>query len=157
MLDDLATYRGEDSPIVGPFAPDPLTLDPTPLRYAIPSGALPKPYDPKAWRDLPASETPRLKEAAQDLGRRMRGPMLRFTAGSQLVPLYEGSDPSKLTPFEHRKAPLQASMPGYSKDGQTAILTLSIPWSIHRCYGTYVIVREGDLWRVRVRDFTCVL
>ncbi len=157
VLDDLATYRGEDSPMHGPFGPDPLTLDPTPYQYGSIVDGLPRQYDPRAWSDLLATARPKLKEAAQDFVRRIKGPKHRFTAGSPLVPLYEGSDPSKLSPFQHRKAPVQLSLPGYSRDRRLALLTLSIPWSIHRCHGTYVVARDQETWDVRVRDFTCVV
>ena len=34
-LNDLATYRGDDSPIDDVFSPNPITLNPTPLRYEM--------------------------------------------------------------------------------------------------------------------------
>jgi hypothetical protein len=46
VLDDLATYRGKDSPIDEIFSPNPLTLDPTPLRYALTVKDLLQPYEP---------------------------------------------------------------------------------------------------------------
>jgi len=47
----------------------------------------------------------------------------------------------------------RAWRPGYSKDGQLAIVMFSIPWSIHHADATYVLVRQDGAWKVRVRQF----
>jgi len=154
VLEDLALNRGKDSPIDEIFSPDPLTLDPTPSRYSISVSDLLQQNEPKKWQALAAGDRPALREAAADFVSRMRGPIRRFTAGSKHVPLYTG-DPTKLSPFSFREAPIQAALPGYSKDRRLAIVTLAIPWSIHGCSGTYVLLREGESWLVRVREFAC--
>jgi hypothetical protein len=156
VLEDLASYRGQDSPIDGVFSPNPLRLDPTPSRYAATVADLLRQNRPEKWRNVTAHSAA-LREAAQDLIRRTKQPIVLFTAGSAHVPLYSGEDPSKLSPFSFREAPIQASLPGYSNGRRLALLTLSIPWSIHGCTGTYVLVRAESAWRVRVRDFTCYM
>jgi hypothetical protein len=156
-LEDLVAYKGKDSPLDGIFSPDPVTLDPTPARYSLTVDQLLRQNRPNKWQELEAADRPALREAAGDLVRRIKGPIVRFTAGSAHVPLYVGRDPSKLSPFSFREAPIQASLPGYSRDRRLAILTLSIPWSIHGCSGTYVLLRDGPVWRVRVREFVCYM
>ena len=49
--------------------------------------------------------------------------------------------------------PLHAWPPGYSADGQYAIVFLSIPWSMHHADGTYLLARDGEVWRVVLRQF----
>jgi hypothetical protein len=46
-----------------------------------------------------------------------------------------------------------ATTPGFSQDGQVAIVRVSFNWSIHRGEGTYVLLRRDGEWVVLVRDF----
>jgi hypothetical protein len=59
-------------------------------------------------------------------------------------------DPKSRSGFD-RMSP--AFLPGFSKDGRTAIVLLTIPWSIHVAGGTHILIQRRSGWRIRVRDF----
>jgi hypothetical protein len=46
-----------------------------------------------------------------------------------------------------------ATTPGFSRDGQFAIVRVSFNWSIHRGEGTYVLLRRDGEWVVLIRNF----
>jgi len=154
VLEDLATYRGKDSPIDGIFSPNPLTLHAVPARYPRTVESVLVRYNPARWKALSVQDASAAQEAAEDLVRRIAANEEIFAAGSKHVPLYAGAD-AKAEPF--RKSPIEAWLPGYSKDGTLAIVALAIPWSIHGCSATYVLARGDRRWAVRVRDFTCYM
>jgi hypothetical protein len=153
-VEDLATNRGPGSPIDGIFSPDPLTLDPRPARYPLTHDEVLLLQSPsKRWQELSATEALAAGEAADDLAARVKGPEVRFTAGSRNVPLYAG-DPEKAP---RRETPIWVWLPGYSKNRETAVITLGITWSIHGCRGTFVLGRSAGSWKVRAREFACYL
>jgi hypothetical protein len=154
VLEDLATYRGKHSPIDGIFSPNPLTLHPVPARYPRTVESVLDRYNPARWKALSAENTSALREAAENLVRRISANGEVFAAGSKHVPLYSGSD-AEAESF--RKSPIKAWWPGYSEDGHLAIVALAIPWSIHGCSATYVLTRGDKGWTVRVRDFACYM
>jgi hypothetical protein len=43
--------------------------------------------------------------------------------------------------------------PGYTADGTFAAVSLILPWSIHHADATYLLARDGDRWRVVLRQF----
>jgi len=153
ILDDLVTGKG--SPVAGTFVPGPPTLNPKPLRYSIKKAELTEQAESKAWGALPKADRSHRAAALQDMADRMTGPVVRFTTGSSQVRLYKGRDPDKLSEFDAR--PINATLPGYSKDGRIAIVAVSAPWSIHSCGGFYVLSRSSEGWRVDLRDVQCSL
>lgn len=153
VLEDLVGYRGKDSPIDSVFSPKPLTLDPVPARYSVTSEEVLQRDKPESWQALSPAEISNLTEAASDLVGRTADTLDRFTAGSAHVPLYAGGDAEAVSSW--RKRPIRAWLPGYSKDRRLALVRLSIPWSIHSCDATYVLIREGSVWNVRVRQSVC--
>lgn len=120
-----------------------------------------RPRDPKAWAGLKADRQGARREAAEELSRRAAAKE-RF---SQLVPkdprieLYskerDEEDQKTKIGFE-RPQVFRAYPPGYSRDGQTAIVLLSFGWSLnfHGASGTYVLARKRKGWEVVVREFT---
>ena len=49
--------------------------------------------------------------------------------------------------------PIRAWPPGYTRGGRYAIVFLSIPWSMHHADGTYLLERDGNGWKVLLRQF----
>src|SRR5699024_9895044 len=49
--------------------------------------------------------------------------------------------------------PVRAWPPGYSANVEFAIVFLSIPSSMHHADATYLLARDGDGWRVVLRQF----
>jgi hypothetical protein len=50
--------------------------------------------------------------------------------------------------------PISAWSPGYSADGQVAMVVISFPWSsMHGGNATYVLALEDGRWRIILREF----
>lgn len=90
-----------------------------------------------------------MREAAEDIVARAPACKGEFAFSDSRIRLRSG-DPENAGIFDLTTSALP---PGFSKDGRTAIVLLSIPWSIHGANGTYVLTLENGAWRVRVRDF----
>jgi hypothetical protein len=49
--------------------------------------------------------------------------------------------------------PVEAWPPGFTAGGEYAVLFLSIPWSMHHADATYLLQRDGQGWRIVLRQF----
>jgi hypothetical protein len=113
--------------------------------------------DVKEWNKISPVQLGLAREAARDLVHRLgeKEPFRGFWPNDKRILISDESgtlpiyDP--LRPF--RPQVFRAYAPGYSRDGQLAIVRLTLPWSggVRSGNGTYVLTRnEGD-WVVLIR------
>lgn len=160
-LDDLLTYKGKDTPVYGPFSHQkPLAFAVTPARYELTVENVLYRQEEKVWKTLTPVEVAASREAAKSLVQRLGTlpPDATFTISDTRLRLRDprrkdSNDASAALHTLRSDRSTQAWLPGYSKDGQLAIVMFSIPWSIHHADGTYVLVRQDGRWKVRVRQF----
>jgi hypothetical protein len=110
---------------------------------------------------LTPGERQLVQEAADDLLRRSkREPFKPFTPKDKRVVAYrkeqrEADDARRKKEFFVRPQVFLADTPGYAKDGSLALVRIGFPWSggFHSGEGTYLLIRQGNGWRVLLRDF----
>jgi len=136
-----------------PFMPPvdrskPLLFDPRPNCHPMTVDTIIELSDKKLRRTLASPELERVREAAEHLS--SRTPCSgEFEMAHPRIQLRRG-DPPDARIFD---LTTDAHLPGYSRDGRTALVLLGIPWSTHGAVGTYVLVLKQGGWRVRERDF----
>lgn len=152
VLRDLAAYKGKDSPIGG-FGPSiPLPVDRTPTRgkVSLSSSGDACGLKEERWRSLTTAQRRATEEAARHLERRASGAAGRFVVMLHDIELREeGQRP----PRDDALFNIRVTLPGYSDSRRTAIVLLSIPWSIHSASATYVMRVVDNEWQVLVREF----
>ena len=70
-------------------------------------------------------------------------------SGGGRFPAWPGSYPRR-SRFDR---PVLAYAPGFTADGRFAAVSLILPWSIHHADATYLLARDGDGWRIVLRQF----
>ena len=109
--------------------------------------------DKEKWAALSKDQLDGASEAAEDVARRNYAAdgFKPFQPRDPRVRLDDGAPaPGRNLRFDR---PVSAWPPGYSADGDYAIVFLSIPWSMHHADATYLLTRDGDGWRVVLRQF----
>jgi len=158
-LDDLLTYKGKDTPVYGPFSPNkPLAFVVRPESYPLTVESLLYRHREDLWEKLTAGEIVASREAAESLAERVKTlpPDATFAIADKRLRLRDArteNEHEKAHPFSFDRG-TRAYRPGYSNDGQLAIVRFNIPWSsFHSADATYVLVRQDGAWKVRVRQF----
>jgi hypothetical protein len=154
-LDDLLTYKGKDTPVYGSFShKKPLAFAATIARYPVTVESVLYRHREELWKTLSAAEVQASREAAGSLVERVKTlpPGATFTISDKRVRLRDRRMEEESHSFGF-DGTTRAWPPGYSKDGQLAIVMFSIPWSIHGVDATYVLARQDGTWKVRVRQF----
>ena len=155
VLRDLAKYEGEDSPIKG-FGPSALLpFANVPSRYRLSPEDLLYRLDEEKWKALTKSQLRAVGEAARHAARRPKRKGL-FEIADPLVQVR--SVPDKRPEVERfLDRPITMHLPGFSTDGQVAIVRFYVPWSIHSVTATYILRLEQGTWAVLLRQFGYVL
>jgi hypothetical protein len=163
VLHDLLTTA--ETPLAnrdGP--PDDIRIDVRVSKYKPKAQQVMMRHDKALWAALSESQVKAATEAADALVR-------RHEAGEGLMNLkrrdprvtLESADPAPpktpegiaLPPMGDDRA-VHGYAPGFSADGQVAVVFLSLPWSMHHADATYILVRDADTfggWRVVLRQF----
>ncbi len=97
---------------------------------------------------LTPMELASVREAAEHLVSRVTSCSGEFAMSHPRVRLLKG-EPPHAGPFGKT---INATLPGFSNDGRTAIVLLSIPWSMHGAAAAYVVTLDKARWRVRLGD-----
>jgi len=146
--------EGKMDPFVPPGDPSkPLLFDLEPICNSVTADQVLEPSDEKEWEGLTDAEQAAVREAAENLVARAKSCAGEFTISHPRIQLRRG-DPPGTGIFDRTSA---AFLPGFSRDGRTALVLLSIPWSIHGASGTHVLVLQDGEWQIRVRDFAYYL
>jgi hypothetical protein len=85
-------------------------------------------------------------------------PDLKSTSGRLKIYENAGAATQPSYPFEGERAS-SVFPPGYSKNGQYALVRLGFPWSgrMHSGEATYILERTDRGWKVLLRDFILYL
>jgi hypothetical protein len=151
-LSDLLALN--DSPVAVRNAP------PAELRFAANASSYPVKaqqvlmrHQKERWEALSTEQVNAATEAANDLVRRheAKKTFAPFTPSDPRVKVETQPRPTTIGSIYQR--PIHAWSPGYTRDGRYAVVFLSIPWSIHHADGTYLLERDGDGWKVLLRQF----
>ena len=153
VLADLLTLK--DSPLkVKGGPPREILFAERAATYAVTEEGIIQRHAKEQWAALSQRELDAAGDAAWDVVR-------RHASGEGFEP-FRPRDPrvkiqvqSDATTRRWRleKRPVHAWPPGYTSDGGYAVVYLSIPWSMHHAKATYLLERDGDAWRVRLRQF----
>jgi hypothetical protein len=170
VLESVLAGLRKDSPadyIYMRFRTGGIVFDRTTVRTKItPSAILDEIYggysDPPA-RPPASDQRTAVAEAAQDLVRRIDSPgsFAEYTPGHRGITLYRKRTVRYRDEQEERKAvvdqyidqPVSVWLPGYSRDGRTAIVCLSIPVDLHGAMVTVLLTKEDGDWKVIRRYF----
>ncbi|MCB9772289.1 MAG: hypothetical protein H6754_07040 [Candidatus Omnitrophica bacterium] len=158
VLKDLLTYSGDDSPLKNAKGlPKTIFITPN-APINIQSQTVEKILTrntQESWEKLTAEQLSATQEAAQNLVDRLlaRDFFKDFTSEDTRIQIAkDGVELPRLT------GALSAWSPGYSRNETIAVVRLHIPWSrIHSGDGTYILIKEGDAWRVLLRQFNIYL
>ena len=151
LLDLLAL---SDSPVAARKAP------PAELRFAAQASTYPVKaqqvlmrHQKERWDALSKEQLDAATEAANDLVRRheAKETFAPFTPTDARVKVETQPRPTTIGSIYER--PIHTWSPGYTRDGRYAVVFLSIPWSMHHADGTYLLERDGNGWKVLLRQF----
>ncbi len=158
VLDDILTYRGEDSPVaVQGSPPTEILFEPKPVQYPQTIDEVLFRHQQELWTKLTPTQTSASREAADHLVKRIqnRDFFVAFKPQDKRVRIHEEreaqtAEESVRSRFDR---PIEAWPPGYSKNKRFAVVRLIVPWSIHHAEGTYVLSEDHGKWTVRLRQF----
>ena len=151
-LGDLLTLT--DSPLdVRGQPPAEIKFAPRASTYPVKVSQILMRRDKAKWDALSKEQLDAATEAAEEIARRNYAAdgFKPFQPRDPRIKLDDGAPaPGRNLRFDR---PVDAYPPGYSADGNYAIVFLSIPWSMHHADGTYLLARDGAGWRVILRQF----
>jgi hypothetical protein len=151
-LGDLLTLT--DSPLdVRGQPPAEIKFAPRASTYPVKVSQILMRRDKAKWDALSKEQLDAATEAAEEIARRNYAAdgFKSFQPRDPRIKLDDGAPaPGRNLRFDR---PVHAYPPGYSADGNYAIVFLSILWSMHHADGTFLLVRDGAGWRVILRQF----
>jgi hypothetical protein len=106
------------------------------------------PADYKWHTRLTQVELAAVREAAEHLVARLSACRGEFAMSHPRIRLLHGEPPRTGSLGKT----ITATLPGFSRDGRTALVLLSIPWSMHGASAAYVVTKENARWRVRLGE-----
>lgn len=111
--------------------------------------------DKKRWASLSPGEMGATREAAMDLIRRLsaRDRFRRFTPKDRRIRVVAGALPKNTRQPNDPDRPIQAWTPGYSRNGDLALVRLIVPWNNNQAETTYLLGRRPGAWVVLLRQF----
>jgi hypothetical protein len=154
VWNDLLTER--ETPLAARHAPPrELLLFPGPSPYPRTAEQVLMRHDKKQWDALTPAQLAAAREAAGSLiARHQRGDALPATWNDPRIKIHSSPpEPQPKTRHPLADRPIHANPPGFAADARTAIVSLSLPWSIHHADATYLLVKEGTAWRIVLRQF----
>jgi hypothetical protein len=155
-LADLATYSGDDSPVVvrGAVAV-PLETAPDSADWPVTVDDVLYRHDAKYWKAFPPADDAALAQAAANLVSRTtsRAGFFGFRSRDSRVKVVEPNATPKPRYQFLETRPIRVWPPGFSGDQRLAIVRMSIPWSIHHANATYVLAKRQGNWVLQVRQF----
>ena len=143
-----------DSPLASrKVPPAEIKFAPRATTYPVKATRILMRRDKEKWAALSKEQLDAASEAAEEIVRRNyaadgfkpfqpRDPRVRLDDGAPAA--------GRNLRFDR---PVSAWPPGYSANGNYAIVFLSIPWSMHHADATYLLARDGDGWRIVLRQF----
>ena len=151
-LADLLTLN--DSPLdVRGQPPAEIKFAPQASTYPVKVSQILLRHEKEKWAALTPAQIDAATEAAEEIARRnYAGEGFKpFEPRDPRIKLDDGAPaPGRNLRFDR---PVHAYPPGFSADGNYAIVFLSIPWSMHHADATYLLALDGDGWRVILRQF----
>jgi hypothetical protein len=152
----LDVFTDPKSPLEGPREKGaPIRFTTTRLKRAPDPEIVLRRYDTKAWDRLSAAQLEQIKQAAGNLQRRVaaKDSLVGFRPKDAriavLVPVQD--EPRQRLPLGPQV--FDAYPPGYTADGQLAVVHLGFPWSIHHGDATYILTRRGGGWSILLKQF----
>lgn len=149
VLLDLLT--DPESPVEGRKLLKQIRFSPAPPERAPQLETVLRRYNAKAWERLSGGQVEAVKEGADDLARRAkaRESLAAFhPKDARIVRSTREPDRNALRPQVFRAYP-----PGYTANGQLAVVHLVFPWSIHSGDTTYVLTKRADGWSIVLKQF----
>jgi hypothetical protein len=164
-------------------APKAILFSPEPAPFPRKVETILLQHDKKQWEKLSEPQRVAAQEAATDLVSRIKarddasdGPTaprsatapatrpLDFDGLSRVAisrpfapsdPRVKLFDPTTTTtkPSRFDNRPVYAWRPGFTADQKYAVVSLSIPWSMHHADATYLLEKKGDTWVIVLRQF----
>jgi hypothetical protein len=147
-----------------PFEPEDskkeqLLFSPEALTYRLPVDDLLREFDAKRWAKLSPAQRRAAHDAAAEVARRVTAgdPFKPFKPKDERVTTCDRNIEEKDQGVHRslrRRQVFHAFPPGYSRDGQIALVRMRFPWSggHHSGEVTYVLARQDEGWTVLVRD-----
>ncbi len=154
VLADVLTFDGKNSPRDTRYGEkDRILVAPTPCSYKITADRVLLQRTKESWAALSPEQLASAQAAAEDLMRRFeaKDDFAPFTPTDPRIQMQ--TDPPATKPGLRMDRPICAWTPGYSKDGNFAVVRLSIPWSIHHADGVYLLEKRDGAWKIALRDF----
>jgi hypothetical protein len=155
-LADLASYSGEDSPVVvRRTVTTPLEVAPDSADWPLTIDEVLHRHDASYWTAFPPADEAALAQAAADLVSRTksRGGFSGFRSRESRVKVADANaGPKERYEFPETRS-IRVWPPGFSSDRRLAVVRMSIPWSIHHAEATYVLGKRQGNWALQVRQF----
>jgi hypothetical protein len=154
VLSDLLTQG--DTPIgVQKAPPKSILLSADPATYPQTAKAVLMRHDKKLWDALSPEQIAAATEAADQLvERHKRGDALPAEPSRDDRVKLQPGPPPKFNPLDMKtERPVVAYPPGYTKNGEVAVVSLILPWSMHHADATYILARDGERWKIILRQF----
>lgn len=156
VLKDLLTLSPKESPLWNSQKPDTklyFRAVKLPVYYKLDDIA--KPLHEQDWANLKPAQLQAVREAAENLFDRRSDtePLKGFNPSEKRVVVFPNELAEKEQ--ERRLGYMQKFFgysPGYSKDGQTALVGLHFSWSIHGGAARYVLSKQKNGWIVLIGD-----
>jgi hypothetical protein len=155
ILFDLTTYKGQYRPYsLVPTTPRDVYFDPKPYRSRDAQDNDPLKFS-KEWDKMSIGERSAVQEATRHIESRgeVRGIFKKYRPQHKRIHLAATrAQPNRKTPYM-ATFPMQAWVPGYSRDGNIAVVQLYFSEIFHPSIGTYVLQRKERNWKVLYRAF----
>jgi hypothetical protein len=115
----------------------------------------------KDWANVTPEQIKLAQTAANNLVNRLqeKRPFKEIKPTDNRIVVLEKKEadwiPEKASDRVNIKQVFRATVPGYSKDGQLAVVEVRFPWSghMHDGAGVYLLAHKENAWVVLVRDF----
>lgn len=158
-LADLLTLT--DSPLVMQRGTPPaeIRFAERPAPYRVTEQAITQQHEKEKWAALSERDVDAVTEAAREVVRRHENGegFKPFRPRDPRVKIEADPTTTTTTPATRRSRfddrPVRAWPPGYTAEGQYAVVFLTIPWSMHSAETTYLLKRDGNGWRILLRQF----
>lgn len=149
VLRDLITYNRVDKPLSLSHAPREVFFN----VHTVPKGAtdiLNPLRHQKVWARMSRQEQAAAEEAAGQIKDRpaSRRAFSNYQPGDRRIHAVFGpAKPRNSAPY-FAMFPVQAAVPGYSRDGTIAVVRLNFPEIFHPSQGAYVLQKKDNQWKV---------
>ena len=154
VLQDLLTLKEKGLPFSLPPAPREIFFNPDSCKYLKD-----KPQEVLehwgAWKKLSATERRAVGQATTQLTARKteQGVFAHYRPQHPKIKIIRIKERGGHAKPYQANYPLHAGAPGFTNDGQYAVLTLFFPEFLHSSNGAYILTRRRGYWEVLCRGF----